>query len=96
MESALARLLVIQEQYPELKSNEAFMKLQDALEGTENRLAVERKNYNDTVKELNSYVRRFPGQLYAAFAGVSAVPYFEVQSEARTAPKVDFSDKSKG
>ncbi len=93
VEGALARLLVVVENYPQLKSNELFLKLQDSLEGTENRLSVERGNYNDTVKTLNSFVLTFPGRLYAWFAGVTEAKYFQVESEAKTAPKVDFSDK---
>ncbi len=89
-ESALSRLLVIQEQYPELKSNESFLKLQDSLEGTENRLAVARKDYNDAVKALNTKIRLFPGSLYASWAGVEQAEYFETPDAARETPKVDF------
>jgi LemA protein len=92
LERALSRLLVLRETYPELKSNEAFMKLQDTLEGTENRLSVERGRYNDTVLKLNQYVRRFPGRLYASLAGVSEAEYFEIVPEAEAPPKVDFSE----
>jgi LemA protein len=95
LERALSRLLVLREAYPELKSNEAFMKLQDTLEGTENRVAVERGRYNDTVRELNQYVRRFPGRLYASLAGVGEAEYFEIAPEAETPPKVDFSEPAK-
>jgi LemA protein len=93
LEGALSRLLVLREAYPELKSNEAFMKLQDALEGTENRLSVERKRYNESVQELNQFVRQFPGRLYANFAGVHERKYFEIEAPAKEAPKVDFSDE---
>jgi LemA protein len=92
LERALSRLLVLRETYPELKSNEAFMKLQDTLEGTENRVSVERGRYNDTVRELNQFVRRFPGRLYASLAGVSEAEYFESVPEAEEPPKVDFSE----
>ncbi len=93
LEGALSRLLVLRETYPELKSNEAFMKLQDALEGTENRVSVERGRYNDSVQELNQFVRQFPGRLYAALAGVHEATYFEISSEAAKAPpRVDFSE----
>jgi LemA protein len=92
LERALSRLLVLREAYPELKSNEAFMKLQDTLEGTENRLSVERGRYNDAVRELNQYVRRFPGRFYASLAGVSEAEYFESVPEAEAPPKVDFSE----
>jgi LemA protein len=90
-ESALSRLLVLRETYPELKSNQSFLKLQDELAGTENRLAVERKRYNDTVKELNSFTRKLTGRFYSSLAGVEKAEYFEVGEEAKTAPKVDFS-----
>lgn len=89
-ESALSRLLVIQERYPELKSNESFLKLQDSLEGTENRLSVERKRFNDTVRALNSYIRAFPGSMYASWTGVEKSEYFEVAEQAKEVPKVDF------
>ena len=89
-ESALSRLMVIQERYPELKSNQSFLKLQDTLEGTENRLSVERKRFNDAVRALNSYIRAFPGSLYASFAGVEKSEYFQVSEAAKEVPKVDF------
>lgn len=89
-ESALSRLLVLRETYPELKSNESFLKLQDQLEGTENRLAVERKRYNDSVQALNTFTRKFPGRIYANLAGVEKAEYFQVQEAAKTAPKVEF------
>ena len=89
--SALSRLLVLQERYPELKSNEAFMKLQDSVEGTENRLGVERGRYNQAVRELNVYTQTFPNNLYAMLAGVKEVPYLKAPSEASEAPKIDFS-----
>lgn len=92
VERTLSRLLMLQETYPELKSNESFLKLQDELEGTENRLAVERKRYNDSVQTLNTYVRRFPGSFFAGIAGVHAAEYFKTEAEAKTAPKVDFSE----
>ena len=90
LEGALSRLLVLQETYPELKSNQSFLKLQDQLEGTENRLAVERQRYNDAVKELNTFTRKLLGRFYAALAGVEKRTYFEVGEEAKTAPKVAF------
>lgn len=92
LESALSRLLVLNEKYPELKSNESFLKLQDTLEGTENRLAVERKRYNDAVKRLNAFTRRFPGSFYASLAGVTAAEYFNVEEAAKSAPKIDFGN----
>lgn len=95
-ESALSRLLVLRETYPELKSNENFLKLQDTLEGTENRLAVERMRYNEKVKELNVFIRSLLGRVYASMAGVSAAEYFEITEEARAVPRVDFSKPATG
>ncbi len=91
VEQALSRLLFLQEKYPELKSNESFLKLQDELAGTENRLAVERKRYNDSVETMNVFVRRFPSSLYASIAGVKSAEYFKPPEAAKEAPKVDFS-----
>ena len=96
VESALSRLLVLRETYPELKSNESFLKLQDSLEGTENRLAVERQRYNDKVRALNTFARGVLGKLYASLASVRQAEYFEVPETAKTAPKVDFSKKPAG
>jgi LemA protein len=90
-ESALSRLLVLRETYPELKSNESFLKLQDTVEGTENRLSVERGRYNEAVKQLNTFSRRLLGRFYAGLAGVEKAEYFEVAEEATAVPKVDFS-----
>ena len=95
-ESALSRLLVLKETYPELKSNESFLKLQDSLEGTENRLAVARKRYNDSVREVNTFTRKLMGRLYASLAGVEESEYFKVEEEAKATPKVDFSGGSGG
>jgi len=92
VERTLSRLLMLQETYPELKSNESFLKLQDELEGTENRLSVERKQYNEAVQTLNTYVRRFPGTFFASLAGVHSAEYFKIEAEAKEAPKVDFSE----
>jgi len=94
LEGALSRLLVLRESYPELKSNESFMKLQDSLEGTENRLAVERKRYNDAVGDLNKYRRKLFGKFCSGLAGVEEAEYFQVSEAAKETPKVDFSDKS--
>lgn len=90
VERALSRLLLLREAYPQLKSNQSFLKLQDQLEGTENRLAVERKRYNDAVTELNTFVRKIPDQWYAALADVEKAEYFEIEAAARETPKVDF------
>lgn len=89
-ERALSRLLMLREAYPQLKSNESFLKLQDQLEGTENRLAVERKRYNDAVRNLNTFVRTFPGRLYAALASVGQAEYFQIEEAARETPRVQF------
>jgi LemA protein len=92
--SALSRLLVLRESYPELKSNESFLKLQDELAGTENRLAVARKRYNDAVKELNVFTRKLAGRFYSSLAGVERAEYFKVPETAKAVPKVDFSAPS--
>jgi len=89
-ERALSRLLMLQERYPDLKANESFLKLQDALEGTENRIAVERKRYNDAVRRLNTYRRTVVGRFVAALAGVEAAKYFETPEQEKAAPKVSF------
>lgn len=90
LETALSRLLLLREAYPQLRSNESFLKLQDQLEGTENRLAVERKRYNDSVRALNTFTRKLLGRFYAGLAGVGPAEYFEIEEAARTAPKVEF------
>ncbi len=90
LEGALARLLVVVESYPELKANENFIRLQDELAGTENRLTVARKRYNDTVKDFNTRIRMFPGSIIAGAMGLEKKPYFEISQEAREAPKVSF------
>ncbi|MCL4202756.1 MAG: LemA family protein [Pirellulaceae bacterium] len=91
VESALARLLVLPENYPQLRSSDAFMKLQDQLEGTENRLSVERMRYNETVKTLNTYTRQLGGRFFSSLAGVGPAEYFEIAEAAKEVPKVDFS-----
>ncbi len=90
LEGALSRLLLLQERYPELKSNENFMKLQDSLEGTENRISVERKRYNDEVRTLNTYVKTFPGSLFASLAGIKTEEYFNVPEAQQQTPRVKF------
>jgi LemA protein len=90
LEGALSRLLLLQERYPDLKANQSFLKLQDSLEGTENRIAVERKRYNDSVQMLNTYIRTFTGRLYALLAGVSPAEYYEIPEAEKEAPKVKF------
>jgi LemA protein len=90
MERALSRLLLLTEQYPQLKANDNFMKLQDSLEGTENRISVERKRYNDAVKTLNTFIRTFFGRFFAAFAGVDKAEYYELPEGQAETPKVKF------
>ncbi len=90
LEGVLSRLLLLQERYPVLKANESFLKLQDSLEGTENRIAVERKRYNESVQLLNTYTRTFFGRFYAVFAGVSKAEYYEVPEAEQAVPKVKF------
>jgi len=90
LEGLLSRLLLLKETYPELKANQSFLKLQDSIEGTENRIAVERKRYNDTARELNTYTRSFPGNIIAGFAGIKQAAYYEVPTEQKEAPKVKF------
>ena len=88
--SALARLLVVVENYPDLKSNAQFSRLMDELAGTENRIAVERMRYNERVQEYNTQRRRFPANVTAKVFGFKEYPYFEAPPSAQTAPKVDF------
>jgi LemA protein len=90
LERALSRLLLLREEYPQLKANENFMKLQDSLEGTENRISVERKRYNDAVKTLNTFIRTFYGRFFAAFAGVDKAEYYELPEGQAETPKVKF------
>ncbi|HQM16140.1 MAG TPA: LemA family protein [Candidatus Woesebacteria bacterium] len=92
VESALARLLVIIENYPELKSNETIAQVMDELAGTENRVSVERMRYNEIVREYNTRVKSFPVVMIAGMFGFSDKPYFEADSAAQSAPKVDFSN----
>ena len=88
----LGRLLAIAENYPQLKSNENFRALQDQLEGTENRIAVARQDYNEAVNRYNAYIRSFPQVLTAKLLGKGPRPYFELETPgAAQAPKVDFS-----
>jgi LemA protein len=90
LEGVLSRLLLLREAYPELKANESFLKLQDSLEGTENRIAVERKRYNDAVRELNTYRRTVFGRFFASLAGVGKAEYFEIEKTEKEVPKVKF------
>lgn len=90
IEGLLSRLLVLRETYPQLKANENFLKLQDSLEGTENRISVERKRYNDDVRTLNTYRRTVFGRFFASLAGVNEAQYYEVPEAEKEAPKVKF------
>src|SRR6478736_1758741 len=95
LEGALGRLFVIVENYPQLKSDENFLRLQDELAGTENRIAVERKRYNDTLQDYNTYIQQFPHNLFAGWAGFKPnEAYFAASEGARQVPKVDFSQPS--
>ncbi len=88
--SALSRLLVTVERYPQLKANENFLQLQAQLEGTENRIAVERKRYNEIVREYNTRIRRFPGNIIANMTGFREKQYFAAAEGAKEVPKVQF------
>lgn len=91
---SLGRLLAISEAYPQLKSDQNFLRLQDELSGTENRIAVARTDYNESVQRYNTYIRKFPAVLTAKVIGSKERVYFEVtNAAAREAPKVDFSKK---
>ncbi len=87
---ALGRLIAISESYPELKANENFKELQAQLEGTENRIAVERRNFNESANGYNTYIRKFPQSIIAGMRGFEKKPYFEAEEGANKAPKVEF------
>ena len=90
MESALSRLLVVVEAYPELRSNQNFIRLQDELAGTENRIAVARQRYNNSVQNFNARIRMFPASLFAGGLGLTQRDYFEIDQQARSVPQVNF------
>jgi LemA protein len=90
LSSALGRLLVVVENYPQLKSNVTFSRLMDELAGTENRLSVERKRYNDSVQIYNTTIRQFPDNIIAPMLGFKEQPFFQVPEAARQAPQVKF------
>jgi LemA protein len=91
LDGALGRVLLVVENYPQLKSNENFLRLQDELAGTENRIAVERKRYNDSVQAYNTYIALFPNNIFARWAGFERNnAYFEASPASREAPKVQF------
>ncbi|MCB0530271.1 MAG: LemA family protein [Saprospiraceae bacterium] len=87
---ALGRLLAVAENYPDLKANQNFLDLQKQLEGTENRISVERKNFNEAVQDYNSYIRRFPTNLITGIFGFSPKGYFQAAAGAENAPEVKF------
>lgn len=92
LDGALGRLLMLVENYPQLKSNENFMRLQDELAGTENRIAVERRRYNQTLQDYNTFIGLFPNNLFAGWAGFQRNnDYFKASEAAQQAPKVQFS-----
>lgn len=90
LSSALSRLMAISESYPDLKANQNFLELQAQLEGTENRIAVERRKFNESVKNYNAYIRQFPKNMIAGMFGFVPKPYFEATAGAENAPKVEF------
>jgi LemA protein len=90
--SSLSRLLVVAEQYPELKATEAFRDFQSQYEGMENRIAVERRKFNEVVQAYNTYIRKFPSNLIAGMFGFEKKGYFEAATGANVAPKVDFKN----
>jgi LemA protein len=90
LSGALQRLMVVQENYPELKANQNFLALQDQLEGTENRIAVERKRFNETARNYNTYIKQFPRVFLANMFGFNQKIYFQATEEAATAPQVQF------
>jgi LemA protein len=93
LDGALGRLLAIAENYPQLRSNENFLRLQDELAGTENRIAVERKRYNDTLQDYNTYVQQFPASMFASGMGFKPNnAYFTATEGSRAVPKVDFGN----
>lgn len=95
LDSALGRLLVIVENYPQLKSNENFLRLQDELAGTENRIAVERRRYNEAIQDYNTYIALFPNNLVASFSGFTRNDaYFKADEGSRQAPKVNFGNSA--
>lgn len=91
LSSALSRLMVVVERYPELKANQNFLELQSQLEGTENRIAVERKKFNEVVQKYNTAIRRFPNNIFADMFGFDKKGYFQAKEGADVAPDVDFN-----
>jgi LemA protein len=90
LSSALSRLMVVVERYPDLKANQNFLELQAQLEGTENRITIERQKFNEAARQYNTYIKLFPKNILANIFGFDVKPYFEAQQGAETAPKVEF------
>jgi LemA protein len=90
LSSALSRLMVVVERYPDLKANQNFLDLQAQLEGTENRITVERQKFNETTQQYNAYIRKFPQVIYSGWFGFEKKSYFEAQPGAEKAPEVKF------
>jgi len=90
LSSALSKLMVVVERYPDLKANQSFLDLQAQLEGTENRITVERQKFNETTQTFNAYIRKFPQIIYAGWFGFEKKTYFEAQKGAEKAPEVKF------
>lgn len=93
LNNALSRLLMVVERYPDLKADKRFQELQAQLEGTENRISVERKRFNETAQSYNTYIRSFPNNIFAGMFGFFPKSYFSADAGAEKAPKVDFSDQ---
>ncbi len=92
LSGALSRLLVTIERYPDLKANQNFLELQAQLEGTENRIAVERKKFNDVTRDYNTYIKKFPQVIYSGWFDFEKKGYFEAEEGTEKAPEVDFSE----
>ncbi|MBI3535092.1 MAG: LemA family protein [Deltaproteobacteria bacterium] len=90
LSSALSRLLLVVEKYPDLKANQNFLELQSQLEGTENRITIERQRFNESAREYNTYIRKFPQSIVAGFRGFKEKIYFNAEPGANKAPKVEF------
>ena len=90
LSSALSKLMVVVERYPDLKANQNFLELQTQLERTENRIAVERRSFNTAAQNYNTYIRKFPKNIYANLFGFEKKAYFQAQAGAETAPKIEF------
>jgi len=90
LKSALSKLMVVVEKYPDLKANENFLNLQNQLEGTENRIAVERRRFNEAARDFNTYIKLVPNSIIASFRNFKEKVYFQADEGAKTAPKVEF------